>query len=96
MTDDEFTDAHHHTTRDHHAAKVAMTAQPSAGSDPAPDTPVAEGSAHRRRCKSLPPMQNGEAERLVADFLARKAITACPTRYAVRVEQRSKPTRSGY
>jgi hypothetical protein len=73
-----------------------MTEQLSATSDRAPDTPVSEASAHRRRCKSLPPVQTGEAERLVAEFLATKRITACPTRYAARVEQRSKPTRSGF
>jgi hypothetical protein len=51
--------------------------------------------AHRQRCKGLPPMQAGEAERLVAEFLATRGITACPTRYAAPVEQRSQPTRSG-
>jgi hypothetical protein len=73
-----------------------MTEQPVAGPDRAPDSLVSEASAHRRRCKSLPPMGAGEAERLVAAFLATKGITACPTRYAAPVEQRSKPTRSGY
>jgi hypothetical protein len=48
-------------------------------------TPAA---AHRRRCKSLPPMRPGEADRLIADFLAAKSITVCPTRYAAPVEQR--------
>ena len=43
---------------------------------------------HRLRCKKLPPMRSGEAERLVADFLATRDITACPPRYAAPVEQR--------
>jgi hypothetical protein len=49
-------------------------------------TPQAQ--TYRRRCKSLPPIQAGEVERLVAGFLAARAITACPTRYAAPVEQR--------
>jgi hypothetical protein len=73
-----------------------MTEQLSAGSDRVPDMQVTEASAHRRRCKNLPPMEAGEAERLVAEFLASKGITACPTRYAARVEPRSNPSRSGY
>ena len=51
---------------------------------------------HRLRCKKLPPMQSGEAERLVADFLATRDITACPPRYAAPVEQRLQPARSGH
>ena len=51
--------------------------------------------AHRLRCKSLPPMQPGEAERLLADFLDSRGITACPTRYAAPIEQRSHLSRSG-
>ena len=50
--------------------------------------------AHRLRCKSLPPVRAGEAERLVAAFLADKSITMCPTRYAAPVEQRHQPMRS--
>jgi hypothetical protein len=52
--------------------------------------------AHRQRCKQLPPMQAGEAERLVAAFLATNSITACPMRYAAPVEQRPHPTARGY
>jgi hypothetical protein len=52
--------------------------------------------AHRLRCKSLPPMQAGESARLVADFLATREITSCPTRYAAPVEQWLQPARSGY
>jgi hypothetical protein len=33
-------------------------------------------------------MQPGEADRLVADFIAAKSITACPTRYAAPIERR--------
>jgi hypothetical protein len=51
--------------------------------------------AHRMRCKSLPPMQPGEAERLMAGFLATRNVTACPTRYAAPIEQRSHLARSG-
>jgi hypothetical protein len=29
-----------------------------------------DAQAHRQRCKTLPPMQPGEAERLMAEFLA--------------------------
>ena len=49
---------------------------------------------HWQRCKSLPPMQPGEAERLIADFLASKSITACPTRYAAPIEQRPQFSRN--
>jgi len=39
-------------------------------------------------------MQPGEAERLIADFLASKSITACPTRYAAPIEQRPQFSRN--
>ena len=39
-------------------------------------------------------MQPGEAERLIADFLASKSITACPTRYAAQIEQRPQFSRN--
>ncbi len=52
--------------------------------------------AHRLRCKHLPPMQAGEAERLVAAFLATKTVTACPVRYAAPVEQRPLLVGRGY
>jgi hypothetical protein len=55
-----------------------------------------EAQAHRRRCKSLPPMQAGEAERLLAGFLATRGVTACPTRYAAPIEQRSHLSRTGH
>jgi hypothetical protein len=52
--------------------------------------------AHLLRCRSLPPIQAGEAERLVASFLAVRTVTACPTRYAAPIEQRPQLTRRGY
>jgi hypothetical protein len=55
-----------------------------------------EAQAHRRRCMSLPPVRPDEARRLMADFLATKGVTACPTRYAAPIEQRPQLTRSGY
>jgi len=54
-----------------------------------------EDLAHRQRCKSLPPMQVGEAKNLVAAFLASKSITLCPTRYAAPTEQGFPSTRCG-
>jgi hypothetical protein len=52
-----------------------------------PNTRTAEDLAHRLRCKSLPPMQAGEAKDLVAAFLANRSITLCPTRYAAATQQ---------
>jgi hypothetical protein len=52
--------------------------------------------AHRLRCKSLAPMQVGESARLVADFLATREVTSCPTRYAMPVEQWIQPLRSAH
>jgi len=49
--------------------------------------------AHRRRCKTLPPLRPGEHERLVREFLAVKSITLCPTRYAAPVERLQPPAR---
>jgi len=54
-----------------------------------------EAMAHRRRCKTLAPVQPGEAERLKAIFLATKAVTVCPERYLVPSEQRPQSVRSG-
>lgn len=51
---------------------------------------------HRRRCATLPPMRRGEAESLIAQFLATRDITVCPARYAVPVEQRPLLTRAAY
>ena len=68
--------------------------QPSTNRSRAALTPAA--LAHLRRCTSLPPMQPGEADRLKADFLATKAVTVCPTRYAVPIEQRPQFMRSGH
>jgi hypothetical protein len=56
---------------------------------------ASKAHAHRLRCKNLPPMQPGEAERLLAGFLATRNVTACPTRYAAPIEQRPHLTRGG-
>jgi hypothetical protein len=50
---------------------------------------------HRLRCRRLPPIQSGEVERLVADFLATRDITSCPPRFAAPVEERIQSARSG-
>jgi hypothetical protein len=55
---------------------------------------TADAQAHRQRCRSLPPIRHGEAERLIAKFLATRGITACPTRYLVPIEPQL--ARSGY
>ena len=55
-------------------------------------TPAA--AAHWQRCKSLPPMKPGEADRLIAAFLTAKSVTVCPTRYAAPVEQRPRFSRT--
>ena len=47
---------------------------------------ISKAHAHRLRCRHLPPMKSGEAERLVAAFLAAHSVTACPKRYAAPVE----------
>ena len=47
-------------------------------------------------CRSLPPINAGEAERLVAAFLAARTVTVCPTRYAAPIEQRPQLTQRGY
>jgi len=39
---------------------------------------AAKAYANRLRRRNLPPMQNGEVERLVADFLATRDITGVP------------------
>ena len=56
-------------------------------------TPAAQ--EHRRRWRSLPTVQAGEAERLMTDSVATKSITARPTRYAAPIEQRTLFSRSG-
>jgi hypothetical protein len=55
-----------------------------------------DAQAHRRRCRNVPPVQPGEAERLMAEFLRNRGVTACPTRYALPVEQRAQLTRNPY
>jgi hypothetical protein len=49
--------------------------------------PPPESLARWRRCKELSPVQRGESERLIAEFMATRSITVCPVRYAVPVEQ---------
>ena len=41
---------------------------------------------HCERCRDLPPLQKGEAERLVAEFLAKREVTVCPRAYLVPTE----------
>ena len=53
----------------------------------------AKAESHRRRCSNLPPLQAGEAEKLIAGFIASRGVTPCPTRYAVAIEQRPLLTR---
>ena len=55
-----------------------------------------EALQHRRRCERLPALQDGEAENLVATFLAARSVTVCPTRYAAPVEQRPLYNRGTY
>ena len=50
--------------------------------------PTPEAQARWRRCKTLSPVQRGDTERLIADFMATRSITLCPARYAAPVEQR--------
>jgi hypothetical protein len=39
---------------------------------------------HRKRCRTLPPLARGEAERLLKSFVeAGGTIKACPARYAL-------------
>ena len=76
-----------------------MTEQLYTGSDRVSDMEVTEDL-----CAPAPlqepatdPGGSEKAERLVAEFLASKGITACPTRYAARVEPSGRtPLRSGY
>ena len=50
---------------------------------------------HRRRCQQLPALQTGEADRLIAAFLAANSITVCPTRYVLPVEQTPQYSHNG-
>ena len=44
--------------------------------------------AHAQRCQALPPLQPGEAERLVAEYAARRGgITRCPPAYLIPIQQ---------
>ena len=44
-----------------------------------------EAAAHRARCRDLPPLRHGEAERLVAEFVATRGVTQCPAAYLAAV-----------
>ena len=44
-----------------------------------------KAAAHRRRCRDLPPLRDGEAEQLVAEFLASRPATQCPAAYLIPV-----------
>ncbi len=46
-----------------------------------------KAQAHRQRCKALPPLGKGEAERLVAEFSAVSGVTLCPPAFAVAVKR---------
>ncbi len=48
---------------------------------------VRKVEAHRQRCKALPPLGEGEAERLVAEFAATRKVTHCAPGFAVAVGQ---------
>ena len=52
-----------------------------------------EAFAHKQRCKTLPPLQPGEHERLVTAFLAVRSVTVFPARYAAPVEHCPQPAR---
>jgi hypothetical protein len=43
--------------------------------------------AHMERCRALPKMQPGEAERLKAAFIASRGITQCPPAYVIAAQQ---------
>jgi hypothetical protein len=48
---------------------------------------VSRRLAHMERCRALPTMRPGEAERLTAAFIAARGITRCPPAYVVAVQQ---------
>jgi hypothetical protein len=37
--------------------------------------------AHKARCHALPPMRAGEADQLMAAFIAARGVTQCPPAY---------------
>lgn len=51
------------------------------------------GWEHKQRCRGLPPLAVGDAERLIAEFLVARGVTQCPPRYSVSVEPTSRLTR---
>lgn len=60
-----------------------------------PGGQAAEGLAHRKRCKTLPPLLADEAEHLMAAFLATRDATICPAGYAAPTEHASQPMPRG-
>ena len=46
-----------------------------------------KAKAHRERCRALPPLRPGEVDRLVAEFLANRVVTQCPTMFVTTVSQ---------
>lgn len=43
---------------------------------------------HSQRCRALPPLEPGEADRLVSEFAAKRSgLTKCPTAYLVPLQQ---------
>jgi hypothetical protein len=42
---------------------------------------------HARRCQALPPLRPGEAERLIAEFVAKRGATQCPPAYLLPLPQ---------
>jgi hypothetical protein len=44
--------------------------------------------AHAQRCQALPPLRPGEAERLVAEYAARRGgVTKCPAAFLIPIQQ---------
>jgi hypothetical protein len=78
-----------------HPERPMQTAKTHSGKSRSLEMMTPAATAHWQRCKGLPPMQPGEADRLIADFLAAKSITACPTRYAAPIEQWPQFSRTG-
>jgi hypothetical protein len=42
--------------------------------------------AHKKRCRTLPAIRLGEAEHLVAAFIAARGVTQCPPAYVAAVQ----------
>jgi hypothetical protein len=44
-----------------------------------------KATAHKLRCRKLPPLYREEAEKLVPEFLASRRVTQCPAAYLTPV-----------